>query len=115
MEPVSFIQIGIFIACLLILLGGAVGFKMLQRNPPLHREFVDRETYDKDQRTIAEQHRQQAVSRKAIYLELESQGKQIAALQAETSHQTRALHALDTKIDNLPERMIRLIDRKAAQ
>lgn len=40
--------------------------------------------------------------------------EQIAVLKNETATQTRQLHALDDKIEDLPEKILRLIDRKPA-
>jgi septal ring factor EnvC (AmiA/AmiB activator) len=114
MDTVSPAQIGAFIACLIVLLGLALTIKNLfQRTPPLHQEFVAKAQYEKDQASVQEEFRRQAVSRKSLYERVEQLGHEQAAIKAETQAQTRSLHALDTKIDNLPERILRLVDRKA--
>jgi hypothetical protein len=81
---------------------------------PLHRVLEERvDSLDErvEQRFI-DAAKASADSRGKIYDLIRDQGVKIAALQADSASQTRSLHALDTKLDGLPERILRLVDRK---
>lgn len=80
-------------------------------NPPLHQQFVERTDYDRDRIQIAEEFRRQAVARKGVYERIEEQGTEIAKLQVASDTQTRQLAALDGKIEDLPGKIIAIIDR----
>ena len=81
-------------------------------NPPLHQQFVERVDYDRDREETQKEFARQAVARKGVYAKIEEQGKEIAKLQTSSDTQTRQLAAVDRKIEDLPEKLIALIDRK---
>lgn len=106
MESLTFTQIGMFIGGLVVIGGLAVVIKVLfTRQPPLHREYVDRESYKEDQDRINAEFARQARGRKEHYEKIEGMGRDIASLQTETRTQGMQLSNLDTKIDRILERL----------
>lgn len=70
--------------------------------------FATKEEHTKLEQRVAEEASNGAKSRKGLYLSLEQQGKEIAALKTETIHQTRQLTNLDGKMDQVLMRLPRL-------
>ncbi len=111
METVTFSQIGIFVACLIVILGAAVAFKLLQRDPPLHKEYMTRDQHAELKREIEKLDNERRVSVARLHEETKALSVDIAALKNETGHQTRQLMLLDQKIESLPAKIAVLLKR----
>lgn len=112
MESISFTHIGIFIGCLVVLVVLALSLKqLLQRDPPLHREYVDRMSYDRDreetraQLTAMEQ--ASKFSRAAIYEKLNEQSRQLAQTSEKSDLTYAQVQNLDAKMDQVLQRLPR--------
>lgn len=91
-DPNSYQSIGWVLAVLFgLATGGLVIKQLLQRDPPLHREFVDAERYNRDREEIRQELSRNASARKTNYERLEEQGRDIASLQAQVSEQSSAI------------------------
>lgn len=112
MESVSFTHIGIFIGCLAVLFGLALVIKqLLQRDPPLHREYVDRVSYDRDREEIRSQlaamEQASKYSRAAIYDKLNEQSRQLAQTSEKSDLTYAQVQNLDAKMDQVLQRLPR--------
>lgn len=117
----TFLEVGFYLvggttACvaLYLMLSGKSGKTEVGPNPLVvqeHVAFVTKEEHLRVVKETKDEFAKQASARKAVYERIEQQGKAVAVLQAETTSQTRQLHALDTKIDSLPDRILRLMER----
>lgn len=111
-DPSSYHAIGWVLAALFALATGALVVKQLfQRDPPLHREFVDRVSYDRDRAEIRDQlsgmEHASKISRSAIYEKLNEQRQQLDRT-AEKSELTYAqVQNLDSKMDQVLQRLPR--------
>lgn len=121
MESVSFTQFGVFVGCIVVLLGIAATVKSLfTRQPPLHREYVDRASYEADKKKLEDEQARQSRNRKERY-NLEEQREQaraaaIADLKARSEAQGEAIRQLSGevgemqgRIDAIPGRTIELL------
>jgi predicted Holliday junction resolvase-like endonuclease len=121
MESVTFTQFGVFVGCIVVLLGIAATVKSLfTRQPPLHREYVDRATYEADKKKLDDEQARQSRNRKERY-NLEEQREQartaaIADLKARSEAQGEAIRQLSGevsemqgRIDAIPGRTIELL------
>lgn len=84
-------------------------------NPPLHRQFLLREEYEKNEATKAEEARRLAGGRKKLYEQVEEHGRQITALQVEQCNTTRAVYAMQTLVENLPGKITAIIVAASAK
>lgn len=108
-------QFATFVAIAVFLLGAvALVFTVFKRQPPLHKEYVDRESYTKDREQISAEFGRQARNRKELYdkvedmsVENEKLRGEVAVLRAETQAQTRQLTNLDGKMDQVLLRLPR--------
>lgn len=108
MESVSFLQIGVFFACVVVVVGLAVGVKMLlHRDPALHREFATREQHAELKKEIEKLDTERRVSVARLHEKTETLSTDIAQLKSETTHQTRQLQSLDSKMDQVLMRLPR--------
>jgi septal ring factor EnvC (AmiA/AmiB activator) len=118
MQSVTFTQVGVFIGCLIVLLGVAVALKLLLRaEPPLHKEYVSKADHDRDFKLLHDDLTKGASSRKEMHEKMEEQSGAIAELRSETQSQTRDLEqvkkqisAVSNRIDEIPMRTIRLLN-----
>ena len=85
--------------------------KLFGHEPPLHKEYVTRIEVAKLEKDLKDDLTKGAVSRKDMHRDIEGLRIGQAKLEAETASQTRQLHQLDSKIENLPEKILRLMDR----
>ena len=83
-----------------------------RHDPALHKQFVERVDYERDREEIHREFARQAVARRGVYTKIEEQGLQIAKLQTASDTQSRQLAQLDGKIEDLPEKILRFVDRK---
>lgn len=121
MESVTSTQIGIFIGCLIVLVSFASALKNLfTRQPPLHREYVDRVSYEADKKKLEDEQARQSRNRKERYVIEESREQAraaaIADLKARSEAQGEAIKQLSgevgeiqTRIDAIPGRTIELL------
>lgn len=84
------------------------------QNPPNHDRFVAVKVYEKDQDKIDQRLKDAARSRKEIHEQLDEQGQQIASIRSDSTSQTRELHLLRQSIENMPERIVKILDRKSS-
>ena len=94
-DPSSYHAIGWVLAVLFGLATGALVIKQLfQRDPPLHREFVDQESYKRDREEIRQELSRNSSARKTNYERLEQLGREIASNQMEVAGQREAIAEL---------------------
>lgn len=111
-DPSAYQSLGWVLAVLFGIATGALVIKQLfQRDPPLHREFVDRVSYDRDRAEIRDQlacmESASKVSRAAIYERLNEQRQQLAST-AEKAELTYAqVQNMDSKMDQILQRLPR--------
>ncbi|WP_221029914.1 hypothetical protein [Actomonas aquatica] len=77
------------------------GRKAFGHNPPLHRSYVGREEYDRDQKDNAKRHDGAKESRDKMHNQLTDAKSEIAGLKANQTATNQWLHRIDTKIDQL--------------
>lgn len=91
-DPSSSSSIGWVLAVLFGLASGALILKQLfWRDPPLHREYVDRESYLRDREEMRSELSRNASARKTNYERLEEQGRDISSLQTQVTEQSGAI------------------------
>lgn len=111
-DPSSYHAIGWVLAVLFGLAAGALVLKQLfQRDPPLHREYVDRASYDRDREETRSQltNMEQAskFSRAAIYEKLNEQSRQLAQTSEKSDLTYAQVQNLDAKMDQVLQRLPR--------
>lgn len=106
MESVTFLQVGIFIGCVAFLVALAVGIKvLLQRDPPLHKEYVAKADHDKFRDEMTAELKRHAARRVEIYDEQKRQSVQLVRLETLSQQQGSDIAALKTQAAELQERV----------
>lgn len=91
-------------------------------SPALHKEYatkVELERIERDFKTslaelaklVKEEAQSQAGKRKAIYQAVEQLGRDMSATRVINESQTRQMHSFETKLENMPEKIIKLLHR----
>lgn len=83
--------------------------------PPLHKQYVDLNTYKDDMGTINVRFSRAAESRKEIHGEVGKVREEIAAIKTDNTSQTRQLQQLQAAVENMPERIVKLINHTRPQ
>jgi DNA-binding transcriptional regulator YbjK len=111
-DPSAYQSLGWVLAVLFGIATGALVIKQLfHRDPPLHREYVDRVSYDRDreetraQLTAMEQ--ASKFSRAAIYEKLNEQSLQLAQTSEKSDLTYAQVQNLDAKMDQVLQRLPR--------
>lgn len=119
MESVSFTQVGVFIGCLIVLVGLALAIKsFFHRDPPLHREYVGRAEHDRlSERVdgIEEQIRlgfekadqKRSISVANMYDEIREMNVRLAQTSEKANLTYAQLQNLDTKMDEVLQKLPR--------
>lgn len=101
MESVTFVQVGIFAGCLFFVLGGAVLIKtLLQRDPPLHKEYATTKSVDDLKGDVESLRRQMADG----FRDLNSdRSRSIGNLHSKVESEIKQVNQ---RIDEIPDRII---------
>lgn len=133
MQSITFAQIGLFVACLIVLIGVAVGLKLLfSRNPPLHKEYISREEHlataariDKERADLAlkmdaELGRERG-ARKQIHQDIAVLQTGVEIVRLQNEEQSKRIGemrgdqiTIRDRIDELPRRTIELLRTSGA-
>jgi hypothetical protein len=106
-------ELAAFLGITVFLLGGyLLARKAIVPEPPLHKEYITRTEVEKIEKNLKDDLSKQAGARKDIHRDIETLRIGQARLETETATQTRQLLLLDGKIEDLPEKIIRLIERR---
>jgi len=78
--------------------------------PPLHKQYVDLDTYKDDMTTINVRFSRAAESRKVIHGEVGKVREEIASIKTDNISQTRELQNLRASVEAMPHRIAKLIN-----
>jgi hypothetical protein len=106
-------QLGAALGILLFALTVVIAWrKVFGHEPPLHKEYVTRIEVEKIERSLKDDLTKQAGSRKQMHKEIEDLRVAQGRLEEKTDSQTQQLFQLDNKIEDLPDKILRIIEHR---
>lgn len=98
MQSVSFFQIGVFVGCVIVIVGLALGLKLLlQRNPPLHKEYISREEHAAFAKKVDDELGRERGARKKIHEEISALTSAVEVVKEQNIQQSRSLSDIKTE------------------